>query len=329
MPALDREPEARQAAHPPDAHRPLVRGVEVVRAGRIEPLLAAQPTLTSARVKWRGLAVEDYRVPACVIHRHEHVENFLHVVLDGAVRYEVLTAGKCLRFAAEVGTTFVLPRGTVDELRWAGPTHRIAAAIHPSLLVNALDETTGEHDIELTEHWNVTDRNIMAMLVAMATDLDEGSPAGRLYGESLANALAVYLLARYAVRRSVPKVYKGELPRSGLRRVLEYIGDNLADDLGLAELAALSGMSPHYFCELFKRSTGFSPHRFVLLQRIERAKEHLRNPLLNVLDVGMRVGFENPSHFARTFRRIVGITPSRFRSDQAQRLPVSADLHPG
>lgn len=323
MPRLDRRLEANQAARRPHNNRPLIHGVEVVRAGRIEPLLSARPTLTSAHVQWRGLAVEDYHVPACVIHRHEHVENFLHVVLDGAVRYEVLTEGKCLRFTAQAGTTFVLPRGTVDELRWEGPTHRIAVAVHPSLLLNAIDETAGEHDIELTRHWNVTDRNIMAMLVAMATDLDEGSPGGRLYGESLSNALAVYLLGRYAVRRSVPKVYKRGLPRHGLRRALEYIGCNLTEDLGLAELAALSDMSPHYFCELFKRSTGLPPHRFVLLQRIERAKEQLRNPLLGVLEVGMSVGFQNPSHFARTFRRIVGVTPSMFKADQAQKRLVS------
>jgi AraC family transcriptional regulator len=250
------------------------------------------------------------------------VENFLHVVLGGAVRYEVLTAGKCLRFSAQAGTTFVLPRGTVDELPWAGPTHRIAIAVHPSLLVNALDETAGDHDIELTQHWNVIDRNMMAVLVAMNTDLDEGSPAGRLYGESLANALAVYLLARYAVRRRVPRVFKGELPRYRLKRVLEYIRDNLTDDLGLSELAGLAGMSPHYFCELFKRTTGCPPYRFVLLQRIECAKELLRNRALSVLEVGIRVGFQNPSHFARMFHRFVGVSPSKFQSDQAQKLAL-------
>jgi AraC family transcriptional regulator len=40
----------------------------------------------------------------------------------------------------------------------------------------------------------------MSVLLALTTDLDAGSPAGRLYGESLANALAVYLLSRYAVQ---------------------------------------------------------------------------------------------------------------------------------
>lgn len=319
MPRLDQRLEAKHGALRTDTCRPFLPGIEVVRAGRIEPFLRTRPTLTSARVQWRGLAVEDYRVPACVIPRHEHVENFLHLILDGGVHYEVLTAGKHLRFLAQDCTTFVLPRGTVDELRWAGPTHRVAVAVHPSLLVVALDETTGQDDIELTQHWNLVDRNIAALLVAMTTDLDAGSPGGRLYGESLANALAVYLLGRFAVRRSEPKFFKGGLPRYRLRRVLEYVGDNLTDDLGISELASLAGMSPHYFCELFKRSTGCPPHRFVLLQRIERAKELLQNPMLSVLEVGMRAGFQNPSHFARMFQRFVGITPSKFRSDQAHK----------
>ena len=57
-----------------------------------------------------------------------------------------------------------------------------------------------ETNVELTEHWDLIDRNIAAVLLEMATDIDDGSPAGQLYGESLANALAVYLLERYAVR---------------------------------------------------------------------------------------------------------------------------------
>jgi hypothetical protein len=47
-------------------------------------------------VRWAGVAIEDYFLPACVIPRHEHVESFLHVVLRGSVKYEVLTGGKTL-----------------------------------------------------------------------------------------------------------------------------------------------------------------------------------------------------------------------------------------
>jgi AraC family transcriptional regulator len=155
----------------------------------------------------------------------------------------------------------------------------------------------------------------MVVLLAMTTDLAAGSPAGRFYGESLANALAVYLLNRYTVRRYAPVVYQGGLPGYRLKRVLEHIGDNVADDLSLSQFAAVAGMSPHYFAELFRQSTGRAPHRYVLLQRIERVKQSLRNPRRNVIEAGLDAGFQNPSHLAQVFRKFVGTSPSRFQSE--------------
>jgi AraC family transcriptional regulator len=296
--------------------RPVIPSVDVKREGRVEPLLGVRPMRSSAAVRWGGIAVEDYSIPACTIPHHEHLENFVHVVLSGNVTYEVFTRGKTFRFAAGPGTTFVLPRGTIDELRWHGPTHRVAVAVHPSLLIGALDETAGQRDVELSEHWNATDRHITAVLIAMTTDLEEGSPAGRLYGESLANALAVYLLNRYSVQRYVPVMYRGGLPGYRLKRVLDYIEVNLAEDLSLSELAAQAGLSPHYFAQLFRQSMGCAPHRYVLLQRIERSKQTLSDRRCTILEACVESGFQNPTHFARMFRRFVGVTPSRFKFDR-------------
>ena len=307
---------AHESAHERPGGRSLILpGVEVRREGRIEPFLHAHPTHSSADVGWAGLALEDYSVPALVIPQHEHVENFVHVVLRGSVKYEVRTRGKTLQFGASPGTTFILPRGTVDEVIWGGPTRRIAAAIHPRLLVSALDETAHKSNVELTEHWNLIDPHITAVLFALTTDLDQGSPAGRLYGEALGNALAIYLLNRYAARGYTPVAYRRGLPGYRLKRVLDYIGENLGNDLSLAELAALVGMSQHYFAELFKKSTGQAPHQYVLSQRIERAKEGLAHGEHSIIRVGLEVGFHNPSHFARVFRRIVGASPSQFKSE--------------
>ena len=149
----------------------------------------------------------------------------------------------------------------------------------------------------------------------MAADLGDGSPAGAIYGESLANALGVYLLKRYAVRPLTPVVVKGGLPGYRLKRVLDYIANSLEENISLSQLAAIAGMSPHYFSELFKQSTGRTPHNYVVRERIERAKQRLRDPKCSIVEAGLDAGFQNSSHFARIFRRLEGITPSRFRGD--------------
>ena len=154
----------------------------------------------------------------------------------------------------------------------------------------------------------------MAVLLAMTTDLDEGSPAGRLYGDSLVNALVVYLLTRYTTRHYTPENYRGGLPRHVLKRVFNHIDAHLATDISLNQLATVAGMSTHYFAELFRQSTGHPPYRYVLLRKIERAKQSLRDARRSVVDAALEAGFQNPSHFARTFRRFVGVSPSQFQS---------------
>ena len=298
------------------AERRLLPRVQLLRHGKRTLFLDATPRLSSTASRWREIAVEEYAGPACLIDRHEHPETFLHIVLTGSVKYEVSTRGRLKRFDAIPGTTFILPRGTIDEVRWEGPTRRLAVAIDPDLLSGAADETMGHGVVELVEHWNLVDPHVAAILQAMRADLSDGCPAGRLYGESLANALAVYLVARYGTRpaAAATRSYKGGMPERRLKRVLEYIDENLTTDLGIAELAGVAGMSPHYFSELFRKSVGRPPHQFVLSRRIERAKESLRTSKHSVIEAALSAGFENPSHFARAFRRLVGATPRQFRA---------------
>ena len=194
------------------AERPLAPPIQLLRHGRRTRFLDAAPRLSSSPVRWRQIAVEEYAVPACLIQRHEHPDVFLHIVLTGSVKYEVSTRGRSKRFDAIPGTTFILPRGTVDEIRWEGPTRRLAVAIDPDLLAGASNETMGREDIELVEHWALVDPHLAAILQAMRADLADGSPAGRLYGESLANALAVYLVGRYGARPAAPRSHKGGMP---------------------------------------------------------------------------------------------------------------------
>jgi len=72
-------------------------------------------------------------------------------------------------------------------------------------------------------------------------------------------------------------------------------------------------MSPYHFARLFKRSTGASPHRFLVRRRIEQAAALLAAQPLPIGEIARSVGFRTPSHFTTTFRRVTGITPTAYR----------------
>jgi len=112
---------------------------------------------------------------------------------------------------------------------------------------------------------------------------------------------------------SAPAVRPSELPACRLRRVTQYIDENLSQPLPLGALSALVHMSPYHFARLFKCSTGVPPHRFVIRRRIGEAIVLLADHTVPIADIARSVGFRTPSHFATTFRRVTGVPPGAYR----------------
>ena len=103
------------------------------------------------------------------------------------------------------------------------------------------------------------------------------------------------------------------LPAQRLKRVFEYVDAHLDENITLAELAQDLNLSVYYFATLFKKTTGLSPHQYILHRRVSRARQLLRNTDLSVLDVSLDLGFQHQNNFARAFRRVTGMTPTGFR----------------
>ena len=104
----------------------------------------------------------------------------------------------------------------------------------------------------------------------------------------------------------------GQLPNYKLQRVIDYINAYLDRDLSLKELSSLVQMSPHYFSQLFKGSTGTTPHQYVIHCRLERAKKLIGQNKLSLAETATQVGFADRSHLYRHFKKLVSVTPKAF-----------------
>ena len=191
--------------------------------------------------------------------------------------------------------------------------HYLSLAISDAALTSACDRIAGE--IELRGTPKFVDARVGALVAAVNAERIAGFPSGRLFLDSVEQALAVALINGHGVRDRSVRVYRGGLGAARLRRVTDLVHAEIEDELSLDRLAEAAGLSAAHFSQMFRKSTGESPHKFVLRHRVERAKGMLRTADARVLDVAVACGFKTQQHFARVFRRACGVIPTEYRQE--------------
>ena len=210
------------------------------------------------------------------------------------------------------GSVEIVPAGTESIWRHEDTAKLLHLFLTPELLQRVAAEY-GQQHIELLEHFSTQDSRIEHISSALLTELREGGATGRLYVEGLTTALAAHLIRTYtSTPRSLPEMTKG-LPAPLLRRVTSLIEDRLTEDLSLADLASEAGLSPSHFSSVFRRTTGLSPHQYIVQRRLEHAQRLLTSTRLSIGEIATTVGFYDQSHLVRHMRRVMGVTPTYIR----------------
>ena len=106
---------------------------------------------------------------------------------------------------------------------------------------------------------------------------------------------------------------KGGLSARSLKRVEEFVRDNLSQSISLGELSEIAGLSKRHFLRAFQESLGQTPYKYVLGLRIDEAKRQLAETNASVTDVALAAGFGHAQHFSTSFRNVTGETPSSYR----------------
>ena len=201
------------------------------------------------------------------------------------------------------------------EGEWVGLMNvpHLQLGISDAALMASSDGANGE--VELRPSRKFADSRLSALGAVARAEMVAGFPSGRLFLDSVEQAMAVALVEGHAVKHRPVQIYRGGLGSARLRRIRELVHAKMEDDLSLDEMAQSVGLSTAHFARMFRKSTGETPHQFVLRQRLERAKAMLRAPDARVLDVAVACGFKTQQHFAQVFRDVWGVSPTEYRQD--------------
>jgi AraC family transcriptional regulator len=244
-------------------------------------------------------------------HWVRHDQAFAMMLRPGSIEWG---AKRCVleKFDYAVGDLALCDRHVGEWVGLMNVSH-LQLGISDLALMACSDGAYGE--VELRPSRKFADPRLSAMVAAVHAEMAAGFPSGRLFLDSVEQAMAVTLVNGHAVRHHPVQIHRGGLGSTRLRKIKELVHAKIDDDLSLGELAQSVGLSTAHFARMFRKSTGETPHQFVLRQRLERAKEMLRAPDARVLDVAVACGFKTQQHFAQAFRDVWGVSPTEYRQD--------------
>jgi AraC family transcriptional regulator len=272
----------------------------------------------SQRLGWVGLEAVRYRTappfelnpPAITHHRlvlFARPPDELDLLYEGVKRHRPPPAG----------SISLLPAGTPALWRSSGHKDSLHVYLEPGLVARVAAEAFDLDPARVTvPPLDALDLpQLRAVMWAVDAELTAGGPGGRLAAESLANVLAVHLIRHVLAPRRPGRGRDGALPRGRLGAVVDYIEGHLDAGPTLEQMAAVARLSPYHFARQFKAATGLPPHQYVIARRVERAKQALQTGGdISLAEVAAHAGFSDQSQFSRHFRRLVGVTPGRFRT---------------
>ncbi|MBW4644530.1 MAG: AraC family transcriptional regulator [Goleter apudmare HA4340-LM2] len=282
------------------------------RENDFSQVFSKPPMLSSGTAKWRWMSLEQRYLPPGETPKYSLKQFAITINLGHSVQVERtldrhLKTG--LMFTGAVG---LCPMHTSQAIRWDRDANILLLNLEPELLTQNAIELLDTDQYEMLPHLITQDPLIYQIGLGLKAQLQNNHSGSRLYAESAATFLAVHLLQNYSTRLTSVPEYAGGLPQQQLKQAVDYIQDNLAQEISLDAIANYLGISRYYFCRLFKQSIGLSLHQYVIQQRVERAKQLLLQGKLSIADTALVCGFAHQSHLYRHFKRLTGITPKHF-----------------
>ena len=245
------------------------------------------------------------------LHFHDHYEFLLPLTSPGNIFVNDQV------YPLERGTLYLIGENTLHRTMATGSHARYILHISRKALS---DLSTPQTDfIQLTRDTfrrATMDSEHMTEIIELFQALERNKNDGN-FGSDVHQTIALLnLLLKIAPMLNASTAGESIRNKDFLRvaPILDYIRDNLSEQLTLDQIAGKFFISKHYLCRIFKSATGFSVMEYIIYSRILKARQLLQEGV-SVQQAGELSGFSDNSHFIRTFGHLTGTSPGRYAKE--------------
>lgn len=160
---------------------------------------------------------------------------------------------------------------------------------------------------------------VMAHLVgALLPSFQHPEEATALFVDHIALAMCAHVGQHYGGLAERHFIARGGLSLVQENRAKDYLSSHFAEDIPIATIAAVCGLSRGHFIRAFRQTTGVTPHKWLQRYRVEKAKEFLAKTSIPISEITYVCGFADQAHLTRVFSRAFGTTPGVWRRTYRQ-----------
>lgn len=273
--------------------------------GKGTPLLAPAPGCSSLPTRLLVIPARETRA------EYPTPNPRLDVAVSGCGSRSFRLGGREHRLSTRPGMVELYEgEATFERICWSGTAGMRVSVEFPAELTARLMHDDGR-PVCFSSQFELFDAKLSGLAGALAQHTLDGHPHGSLYSEGLSLSLIALVLADHGRRPAVAGSNSRRLSARQVRRVQDYIEDNLGDDLRIEQIAREMEMSPHAFARRFRLTFDQSPHQYVLQRRIDRAERMLRQGYRGpITPLALSLGFSTHAHFTAAFKKLRGVPPS-------------------
>jgi AraC family transcriptional regulator len=217
-------------------------------------------------------------------------------------------------YDAQIGTVSINRANVECRWSWESAIEFVAVALPQDRLLGLARDEFGSESVELVSSYDRTvDRKALWLAQMLKEELTEPDAPSELYVDSLVTLFGLHLIKNYTATSKGMRRVQGGLSPYRAKKVQEYLRINLARNITVAEIAAVCGLSPGHFIQVFTKTFRQSPHRYLLNLRLATAEKMLAETDLKISEIAYLTGFSSQSHLTTAMRKHKHTTPAQLR----------------